>query len=206
MGRPKEHGDAVREALLDAAEYLIAAGGPEAVSVRSVAESVGTTTRAVYSVFGSKNGLLGGLAQRAYELLGADIAALPATDDPGHDLVEAAVRAFRAMAITHPSLFRVTFLRVVPELDVGEGAAAARQRSFTLLLERVARLELVGGLGGRTVLEAAFQFNALCEGLAVVEHRTVALLGDDPEQAWRNAIATLVAGFASPAPGRHEGT
>ena len=189
----------MREALLDAAEQLIASGGPEAISVRAVADAVETTTRAVYSVFGSKSGLLAALAQRAYELLGKELERLPETDDPGHDLVEAAVHVFRAMAITHPSLFRITFLRVVPELELGEGAATARGNSFALLCARVGRLDAAGGLGGRTVNEAAFQFNALCEGLAVVEHRTVRLLGDDPEQAWRDAIATLVAGFAAPA-------
>jgi AcrR family transcriptional regulator len=43
------------EALLDQAELLLSSGGPEAVSVRNVAQAAGTTTRAVYTVFGSKD-------------------------------------------------------------------------------------------------------------------------------------------------------
>src|SRR5215471_18663377 len=103
MGRPREHGPAMREALLDSAEALTARGGPEALSVRTVADAADTTTRAVYSVFGSKDGLLAGLAQRGFEILGASISALPTTGDPAHDLVEAAIHVFRAMAIGNPS-------------------------------------------------------------------------------------------------------
>src|SRR5439155_11943550 len=41
-------------ALLDAAEELVQHSGVEARSVRAVADHVGTTTRAVYTVYGSK--------------------------------------------------------------------------------------------------------------------------------------------------------
>ena len=69
MGRPRLHDDATREALLGAAEALVEAGGPGALSVRAAADTIGTSTRAVYSIFGSKEGLLSALAQRSFELL-----------------------------------------------------------------------------------------------------------------------------------------
>ncbi|HEY1280387.1 MAG TPA: TetR/AcrR family transcriptional regulator, partial [Acidimicrobiales bacterium] len=110
----------MREALLDAAEALIAEGGPEALSVRAAADAAGTTTRAVYSVFGSKEGLLGGLAQRVFEMLGDSLARCPVTDDPAQDLVDASVDVFRAMAVDNPAAYRITFLRIVPDLDLGQ--------------------------------------------------------------------------------------
>ena len=58
MGRPKEHDDNTRAALRAAAERLVESGGPAALTVRGVAREAGTTTRAVYSVFGSRDGLL----------------------------------------------------------------------------------------------------------------------------------------------------
>ena len=195
MGRPREHDESTRFALLEAAERLIEAGGPDAVSVRTVADEVGTTTRAVYSLFGSKQGLLVALAGRAFDLLAERITALPVTKDPAGDLVEAGVHVFRHMAVGHPSLFRLAFQRVVPDLP----RAYSPGDPFGLLCERVARLEEASGLGGRTVDQAANQFNALCEGLANVELRIPGKLGDDPEQAWRDALATLVAGFGVPA-------
>ena len=82
MGRPKEHDEATRAALLAAAERLIDEEGPDAASVRAVADQVGTSTRAVYSVFGSKQGLLEALATRFFEELQAATDAIPLTDDP----------------------------------------------------------------------------------------------------------------------------
>src|SRR5215207_9476693 len=52
VGRPKEHDAATGEALLDAAEHIVERGGMAALSVRRVADRAGTTTRAVYAVFG----------------------------------------------------------------------------------------------------------------------------------------------------------
>ena len=71
MGRPREHDDQTRESLRAAAEQLFSGErGPSGVSVRAVAERVGTSTRAIYSLFGSQEGLLvDALGQRAYELL-----------------------------------------------------------------------------------------------------------------------------------------
>ena len=68
MGRPREHDEQTREALRAVAERLFHERGPQGVSVRAVAEQVGTTTRAVYSLFGSQERLLvDALGQRAYE-------------------------------------------------------------------------------------------------------------------------------------------
>ena len=88
MGRPREHDESTEAALLAADEQAIAAGGAEALAVRGVAKEVGTTTRAVYSLFGSKNGLIAALGVRAFDFLRAELDTLPATDDPAADLVE----------------------------------------------------------------------------------------------------------------------
>ena len=75
MGRPREHDQATATALLDMAERAVEADGLAALSVRAVAADTGTTTRAVYSLFGSKDGLVVALGVRAYELLDAAVAA-----------------------------------------------------------------------------------------------------------------------------------
>ena len=93
MGRPKEHDETTRAALLAAAERMIDEEGPDAAGVRCVADEVGTSTRAVYSVFGSKQGLLEALAIRFFEELQAATDAIPLTDDPAADLVNAAMNA-----------------------------------------------------------------------------------------------------------------
>jgi AcrR family transcriptional regulator len=198
VGRPREHDETTRQALLDAAERIIESEGPDTLSVRAVADAIGVSTRAVYATFGSKAGLLGALTQRAYELLHTAITELPATDDPAGDLVEAAVRVFRPMAVGHPSLFRLAFLRVLPDLEVGAGTKAASAAAFGLLTDRFVRLESAGLLGGRDARSCAAVFNALCEGMATTELRVTGLLGPDPEESWREAFRALVAGFATP--------
>ena len=86
MGRPKEHDD---EAGLPFERRRRGRSelGVGAFSVRGVAREVGTTTRAVYSLFGSKEGLLvDALAQSAYAFLADGMDDLPETDDPVADL------------------------------------------------------------------------------------------------------------------------
>ena len=106
MGRPREHNADTAQALLAAGERLTEREGVDALSVRRLANEVGTTTRAVYSLFGSKDGLVVALGARAFELLGGAVASLADTKDPVADLVAAGL-VFREFSRSHPSLFRI---------------------------------------------------------------------------------------------------
>src|SRR5688572_13518740 len=112
MGRPKEHDDQTRERLRAAAERIVAEEGADALSVRAVAAEAGTTTRAVYSLFGSKDGLVSALAQTAFEHLYDVIDRLPDTDDPLADVVSIGTVAVRGLVREHPALYRIAFQRV----------------------------------------------------------------------------------------------
>jgi AcrR family transcriptional regulator len=193
MGRPREHNEQTAEALLDAAERLVEAEGAAALSVRRVAHEIGTTTRAVYSVYGSKDALLAALGRRAFEILGHEIGRLPATADPAGDLVEAGVVVFRRFVVEHPSLFRVAFLHTAVTAPVVAKFRPAASDALGGLFARVQRLADAELLGGRTTEEAVFEFDALCEGLAVAELRgNVA-----GEELWRDALGVLVRGWAA---------
>jgi AcrR family transcriptional regulator len=194
VGRPREHGDHTRAALLAAAERLIDEEGPDAASVRCVADEVGCSTRAVYSLFGSKQGLLEALATRLFEDLIAAIDAVPLTDDPTDDLVEAAMQAWRKTVLAHPSLYRLVFLRVVPDLELGPDFGQVAYEAFgrmQALVERVAP-------DGPAVHERALAFHALTEGLASMEVRGQMLAEVDAERVWQDALTALVRGFVAP--------
>jgi AcrR family transcriptional regulator len=201
MGRPREHDERTRAELLAAAERLIAEGGPGALSVRAVADGAGTSTRAVYSVFGSKDGLLvQALARRAFEFLYAEIAKLEETDDPAADLIDIGLLVVRRLVREHPALYRIAFQRVVPGMDAGPELTAARQRAWRQLVGKVERLEGAGLLGGKPPAEAAVEFNAMMEGLGNAELRgaVLRLLPEGHEkETWRNALTTVVRGFAA---------
>jgi hypothetical protein len=77
----------------------------------------------------------------------------------------------------------------------------SRERAFRALLGKVQRLGDAGGLGGKPVREAAVEFNAMMEGLGNAELRGGVfrnLPEGDGERAWRNALKSLVNGFAAP--------
>ncbi|MGH3084595.1 MAG: TetR/AcrR family transcriptional regulator [Gaiellaceae bacterium] len=201
MGRPREHDETTRTALLAAAEHIVAEGGPAALSVRAVAAAAGTTTRAVYSLFGSKDGLLvQALAGDAFEFLYTEIDKLEETDDPVGDLIAVGVPVFRRLVREHPALYRIAFQRIVPGLDAGPELIAIRQRAWTQLVMKVERVERAGLLGDKSAPEAAVEFSAMMEGLANAELRGVVLRllpEGGEEEAWRNALTTLVRGFAA---------
>lgn len=196
MGRPREHDDTTARALLAAAERIVQRAGVEALSVRGVADEIGTTTRAVYSLFGSKNGLVVALGAHAFRLLGTAINELATTDDPASDLVEAGVTVFRSFALQHPSLFKIAVQHTAITPDVATEFRAAAEEAMQGLEARVARLQGAGLLGRRTLREAATHFHALCEGLAALELRGALTKGHE-ERTWRDAISALVAGFAA---------
>ena len=195
MGRPREHDERTAAALLAAAERAVEEGGPEALSVRGIAAEVQTTTRAVYSLFGSKDGLIAALGAEAFEFLRAGLEALPLTDDPAADLVETGL-VFRRLAMERPALYSIGVERNVPDVSPWQPVCDAADAAFEVLVQRVARLDEAGLLGEQSVIDAAVQFDALCEGLATVERRgTRAPL--DAERIWRGGLRSLIAGFAT---------
>lgn len=169
-------------------------GGPDVLSVRGVATEVGTTTRAVYSVFGSKDGLIAALGARAFELLQEGLEALTPTDDPGADLVAAGLM-FRRFMRDHPALFSIGVQRNVPAETSWLPVCRAADEASAVLRQRVARLGDGGLLDGRTVNDATLQFHALCEGLAAIELRGM-VSGSRAERVWEEGLRALIAGFA----------
>lgn len=199
MGRPREHDNETREALRLAAERLFERHGPSGVSVRAVATEAGTTTRAVYSLFGSRDGLLvDALAQQAFELLVDALDEHPETDDPVADVVDMAPAVFRRFVLARPALFRITFQRAMPNHEPGPELRAARTAAFAHLTRKIARLEGAGLLRKKELAQAVLEFQAMCEGLGNFELRASALRilpEGREEQAWRDAFTNLVGGF-----------
>ena len=196
MARPRVHDERTAAALLDAAEHLVSEGGLEALSVRRVASATGTSVRAVYSLFGSKDGLVITLGTRAFDLLGDGLDALPTTDDPAADLVAAGTVVFRRFTRSHPALFTIGVLQTGVPANIAAEFRSAQEQALARLHARIRRLQPIGQLGPRSVPQAAVAFHALCEGLAALEGRCI-LGADDAEHLWRDALRALVAGWAA---------
>ena len=195
MGRPKLHDHVTERELLAAAETLLADGGVEALSVRRVAEAAGTTPRAIYSVFGGKEGLLRALFREAFAVVAADLDALELTDDPLADLVAAGVVAFRGWALERPSLFRLAFSEAAPPPNRTPEVTGVE--AFGRLRMRIRRCIDAGLIAEDAELTVALSFHALSEGLASLEARgRFPLLAEqDPLELWRSALTALVRGY-----------
>ena len=206
MARPFKHDHATREALLVAAEQLLADGGPDAVSVRAVAELIDVSTRAVYSVFGSKGALIEALAALGFGYLADLVESVPVTDDPIADLVGTGVDGFRVFAVGRPHLFRLTFDHIGADIVRRPNVDPQLQRALAALGARVSRVIESGQVSPRPSIEIAYMFHAFCHGLAATElgrmpppvgagfwPMTAAM---DIERVWHDALDAFVRGLS----------
>lgn len=210
MGRPVKHGERSREAVLDAAEALLAAGGPEAVTVRAVAAEVGESTRVVYSQFPSMAALMGSLGARGFQMVADLVNQVPTTDDPVADLIEVGAGAFRTFAIEYPHLFRITFHQISSEITQQPDAREALLASYASLAARFERAIKLGALPDRPVIEYAFAFHSFTSGLAANELSMqpppigasfwIPAHELDMDTLWRRAIGSFVRGLADNEP------
>jgi len=112
MARPRVHDDALRARLVTSAAEVVAGKGVDGVSLRALAKDCGTSTSAVYSIFGSKEALVGAvLAEADASFSDSQRRALahPASG-PVHSLALLGL-AYRRWALDHPALYAVMFAR-----------------------------------------------------------------------------------------------
>jgi AcrR family transcriptional regulator len=104
--RPKTYDDDLRQRLVNRAAKAIAEHGPGGLALRPVAAAEGTSTTAVYSMFGGRAGLIEAVGQTASQGFVTAQRAVPTTDDPYEDLFTLG-RAYRAWATQNPALYQV---------------------------------------------------------------------------------------------------
>ena len=197
MGRPRLHDKSTERDLIRAAERLLATEGAEGLSVRRLAQAAGTSARAIYSVFGSMEGLLGALFREAFLALISDLDAQPPTDDPIADLIALGDQGFRVWALKRPALYGLVFGGRPLEPGVPDADADAGVQAFGRLIARVRRCSAAGLFPEGDEPAIAMSFHALCEGMASLELRGRFPVDPvaDPADAWRQALAALVNGY-----------
>lgn len=192
MGRPKEHDDATRERLLQAAERLSATKGFDALTVRAVAEEAATTTRAVYALFGSKDGLEQALHEAMYTRLRDLERARRRRDDPRADLLELAL-AYRRWAVERPERYAAAIHRLgQPRRPASQEGIAVSREALDELRRAVQRCYDLGLLAVEPDA-VVIHMRAVVHGLA--EFENLELLGPDPERHWRTVISAMLDGY-----------
>jgi AcrR family transcriptional regulator len=194
VGRPRLHDAETAAALLEVAERLVETNGIEAVTVRRLSDEAGTTARAIYSLFGSMDGLMTALGIRAMDLLREHLEALPVTEDRITDVVAAGVDGFRPFALGHVGLFETVFQRREPFAEIRAGLVDAAMAAWQPLHRRIERLP-ASYRRDRSVVQAGYEFHAACEGLAGLELR-FGLSARFPG-VWDDTLRALVSGWRS---------
>lgn len=188
--------------LVDAALRVLAEHGVGELTVRRVAEEAGSSTMGVYSRFGGRAGLLEALYQRSFNLLAQDLAAVPATHDPLHDLRELA-DGYRAFALAGPQRYLFMFSRPLTDFEPDSGLhAAVLQTTFVPFIDAVRR----SGAEGLGTTRAAYCLWCVMHGLVGLELTDVlrtplttwGVTGDDPsaaERMYRAGVQAMIAGL-----------
>lgn len=192
MGRPKVHDDALRARLLERAAALVFEDGVGALSLRRLAGGAGTSTTAVYSLFGNKAGLLESLYREAARRFGARLAQVDLSDDPVDDIVRLGI-AYRDYARGEPHLYGVLFARL-DEPDPEAGAEAAQ--TIEPLIDAVRRGQAAGRLVDVPATRIALSCWGMAHGLVSLELAGTVPPGLDIAGDYEAALRTVVDGWS----------
>jgi AcrR family transcriptional regulator len=158
----------LNERLIDATLQLLREEVPADLTLRRIATAAGTTTMALYTGFGSRDGLLDVVYARGFEQLGECMAPATLLADPEEAAVDL-LKAYRAFALANPGLYGLLFERVLPGFDPSpEVRCTALDTTFGLVTTQAGRLLGVDAQDA-TAQELAYLLWALTHGLVTLE-------------------------------------
>jgi AcrR family transcriptional regulator len=166
-----------REAIVATAIRLLDAEGLEALSMRRIADELGTGAASLYWHVGSKDGLLDLVFD---ELIGE--VEIPDPDPPHwREQVKQIARAQRAVILRHPAAVRISIGRI----PMGPNALRYSERTLAVMLS--------GGLPSRLAVRGSHLLIATVNGFTLDETGVDGLAGDDAP-ATTQAAAAMSAG------------
>ena len=193
----------LKERLVAATLQLLRDEIPTDLTVRRIAAEAGTTTMALYTGFGGRDGLLDVVYARGFEQLGERLAPAAGVADPAQAVLQL-LGAYRAFALANPGLYGLLFERVLPGFDPSpEARSAALDTTFGLLAAQAGRV-----LGTDAQDEAsrslAYTLWALTHGLVSLElsHASrsplahPALAETDGQDVLNTALRAALAGWS----------
>lgn len=172
--------------LIDEGARLLAEHGSAGLSLRKVAAAAGTSTMAIYSLFGDKQRLLAAMLREGFRRLGERLRV--ETEHPAAALVELG-RAYRLSALESPHLYALMFGPRPLELRPSEADDKAADATYGALVEHV-RVAIDRGILAGDPDRIALQFWVVAHGMVSLE--LAGHLPFPPEQAARAYDAALL--------------
>jgi AcrR family transcriptional regulator len=140
-GEASEEPGSTRDAILLAAEAILARDGEDGLSIREVCARVGVTAPTIYHHFGDKEGLVAEVVDACFAEFDRALAEAPAPADP----VEALGWAFEryvAYGLAHPAHYRLLFQRRLTQPTPSAVASYARLERLVEAVAAVGRLRV----------------------------------------------------------------
>jgi AcrR family transcriptional regulator len=210
--------DDQRARLIAASVRRLEESGPEVLQARALTAEVGSSTQALYTLFGGMPGLFEAIVADGFRRLAEHVAAIPETDDPVADFF-AEGWAYGEWALGSPQLYRLMFghtggdLRRHAGLEINVSGAIANspeaQTAINLMVRSMDRVvssgrirpvdpvlasgQFLSATHGYVLLAIAGVFTA-SDGLHVARSTGVNLmvgLGDSPDAAGGSMSAAL---------------
>ena len=186
---PRVADPAVRTTLIEAAARLLATEGPDALTLRRLAEDAGTSTMAIYTHFGGMTELRREVRREGFARLAAHLSAPDRTLDAVED-VAILGWAYFTNALANPNLYRAMFME--PGIDEDDGAIGID--TFETLVDAVRRCIDAGRFHAADAAAVATQLWALTHGIVTL-HLAGFLPVPRAAQALLDATRNLFVGY-----------
>jgi AcrR family transcriptional regulator len=173
----------------------LAANGIEGFTTRRVAEEAGTSTPAIYELFGDKSGLVREVFFEGFRQLRGQLDRLAPEPDPYRDL-EQSVAAFRRFVHDNRVLSDLMFGRAFADFGPGPDELKAGAATREFLIGKIRRCIEAGLIEGDP-RDVAHVLLAVAQGLSAQE--SAGWLGTSQasrNRRWALAFKALMAGLA----------
>jgi AcrR family transcriptional regulator len=186
------HGN-LRVALLESAERALEESGPDELSLRQLARLAGVSHGAPRQHFPDKRALLDALAERGFDQLGRELAAVrPAGDEPFAAQLLAFARVWVSFATRRPALLDLMF--AAKNREDARDLRVVADRTFAATSAMIARAQETGEVVAGDHDRVAFSIFAMLQGLASLV--TSGMSGGRPiGKLVEETITTLVDGL-----------
>ena len=193
MRRTRTPSAGMEAALLASAAEILETEGPDGLSVRRIAAAAHVAPMGVYNHFDSKFGIVEALFVDGFERLREALAAIADIPDPYEALREGG-RRYRALALAHPMVYQVMFLRAVPGFEPSDHALELAARAFDSLVAAVERAMAAGVIAEASPAETAQVIWASIHGWVSLELLGIGFV-EDQDAGFDRVCASLLRGL-----------
>jgi len=132
QAREQSH-ELLRRNVVETASRLLVEEGPEALTVRHIAQELECSTKIIYTMFHGKEGLAEALYLEGCERLGHFIGRVPRQSTPEVYIHEAA-QAYWAFALANPSYYKVMFCGAIPNFHPSTVSILNMETAFEIVV------------------------------------------------------------------------